>query len=665
MLSIIKSYYSPQKVESAPAPVAVEAWFPTEILLLIIFHLGSFSRRSLRSLLYVSRDAYQLTLPILYRDLVFLKDPSNPGDFRHRLESLDATLSAQSHLATYARSVHIHVQDVGTDPLIEKVLTRLVNLEALAVNINEHSFLLRSLPKFEHLRCFVTRGAWNEEQMVGFLRRQDTLEAIDLGFHCPWGRGSPYPTSNMLPQLRSIVCKGDMWPNLAGRDQLEHLSGSMYNFNRSHDAINRSSSMFSNLRSMSALEIDQRTFERIAPLLSKVEYLDIQLRFYTFEPMEVLSHIPSQSLRYVRFKLDSPYSPQVDFVDEIFRAFPALLKTLSMAQSIITGIGTGDCFLVKDFLPPEIAEHAFESVVKEADWGSMFHRGGEVPRLVAVQGKVEVDGSFPVYRHPTDTAPPLLPFTPTVEKIRQYAQDALKKHVNPPGNEYEINHVLIQHYRSGADYISEHSDKTIDILPGSVIINVSLGSERVMVLREKRAPKATAALVEATPIDPSSRPHNPPRPSQRIPLPHNSLFSLSLPSNRALLHAIPTDKRPLHLKSPEEQFKGGERVSLTFRCIGTFVRKDARGDKHLETGKIDQDDEGKWMIWGSGAVGKTKETARPVIFPSTMETGITGGTEEDALLEAFGRENREGDGVDGFDWQRWYGRGFDVVNFGF
>jgi alkylated DNA repair dioxygenase AlkB len=41
-----------------------------------------------------------------------------------------------------------------------------------------------------------------------------------------------------------------------------------------------------------------------------------------------------------------------------------------------------------------------------------------------------------------------------------------------------FNHVLIQYYRTGNDYISEHSDKTIDVVQGSKIVNVSLGAQR-------------------------------------------------------------------------------------------------------------------------------------------------------------------------------------------
>ena len=74
-------------------------------------------------------------------------------------------------------------------------------------------------------------------------------------------------------------------------------------------------------------------------------------------------------------------------------------------------IGEGDSGLVLDILPPDLAEVAFENMRKEVAWNVMYHRGmfsaytappcgahhrtisgGEVPRLVAVEGDVAADG---------------------------------------------------------------------------------------------------------------------------------------------------------------------------------------------------------------------------------------------------------------------------------
>lgn len=273
-------------------------------------------------------------------------------------------------------------------------------------------------------------------------------------------------------------------------------------------------------------------------------------------------------------------------------------------------IGEGDSELVLNILPSDLAEIAFENMRKEVAWNVMYHRGGEVPRLVAVEGEVVADGSFPIYRHPADESPALHPFSPTVSLIREHVQKVLK---------HPVNHVLIQHYRSGADYISEHSDKTIDVVRGSRVVNVSLGAQRIMTLRLKRDGM-------------DGREKGTPRPSRKIPLPHNSMFVLGLETNAKWLHAINHNKRPLHLKSPEEQFMNGERISLTFRHIGTFLTADES------------------QIYGQGAKGKTRETAQPV---------VKGTQEATKLLEAFGKENQQSD----FDWEAVYGEGSDVLHF--
>lgn len=232
--------------------------------------------------------------------------------------------------------------------------------------------------------------------------------------------------------------------------------------------------------------------------------------------------------------------------------------------------------------------------------------GGEVPRLVAVEGEVGSDGSFPIYRHPADESPRLLPWSSTVSLIRTAAEMAVG---------HPLNHVLIQHYRTGADYISEHSDKTIDVVRGSKIVNVSLGARRVMTLRGKER-----------------KGDGTPRTSQKIPLPHNSMFVMGLETNKVWLHGISIDKRPLQLKDQYEAAQGGARISLTFRQIGTFLSAD------------------KKCIWGQGARSKTRDEAGNT---------LKGGDEAGRLLAAFGQENHD----PAFDWERSYGDGFDVVHF--
>ena len=113
-------------------------------------------------------------------------------------------------------------------------------------------------------------------------------------------------------------------------------------------------------------------------------------------------------------------------------------------------IGSGDSKIIYNIIGSPTIDDLFNQLKGEVDWQTMFHRGGQVPRLVAVQGEAEINGDIPIYRHPADESPPLLPFTPFVQKIRQRVTSVLKQ---------SFNHALIQLYRDGEDNISEHSDK--------------------------------------------------------------------------------------------------------------------------------------------------------------------------------------------------------------
>ncbi|KAI0526712.1 hypothetical protein F5B22DRAFT_633136 [Xylaria bambusicola] len=292
----------------------------------------------------------------------------------------------------------------------------------------------------------------------------------------------------------------------------------------------------------------------------------------------------------------------------------------------------GDTKVIYNILPEDLSDTMFERIHSEVAWKRMSHQGGEVPRLVAVQGLVESDGSKPVYRHPADESPPLHPFTPAVDAVRAVVEKKLG---------HPLNHVLIQLYRAGTDYISEHSDKTLDIARGSFIANVSLGAERTMTLRTKREPKSAKSSSAKSDEDLGGEPKvergngdgdSLKRQVQRARLPHNSLFQMGLATNERWLHGIKQDKRAPRDKEPAELAYDGARISLTFRQIATFLTGDEA------------------RIWGQGATAKTRESAKPVIN-GLSDSAI-------AMLRAFGRENRDTE----FDWNEHYGTGFDVLH---
>lgn len=300
-------------------------------------------------------------------------------------------------------------------------------------------------------------------------------------------------------------------------------------------------------------------------------------------------------------------------------------------------IGEGDSSIRYDLLTSSLRDEVdpnlplcdtvFRALYHEVDWQKMYHAAGEVPRLVAVQGAIGDDFSKPVYRHPSDQAPPLLPFTKHVDIVRKEAEKLVG---------HELNHVLIQLYRTGNDYISEHSDKTLDIARGSSIVNASFGSQRTMRLRTKRSAKTGAGPSEpATDIGEAGKANVEAleRQTQRIHMPHNSLFILGLETNRLWLHGITQDKRAPRDRSSEELANNSMRISLTFRKIATFLSTDEK------------------FIWGQGAKTKTREGARECINEDKEQSEM--------LINAFGFENREGIG---FLWNEVYGEGSDVLN---
>ncbi|KAF2099360.1 hypothetical protein NA57DRAFT_65474 [Rhizodiscina lignyota] len=273
-----------------------------------------------------------------------------------------------------------------------------------------------------------------------------------------------------------------------------------------------------------------------------------------------------------------------------------------------------DSYLCTSVLPPQLSTTIFQDLYNEVRWQIMYHQTGSVPRLVCNQGQFGRDGSMPVYRHPTDHALPLLHFSPAVQLVRHYAEKIVQ---------HPLNHVLIQLYRNGQDYISEHSDKTLDIMRGSSIVNVSFGAQRTMRLRTKKSAlnQQSISFAEAA------------RQTQRIRLPHNSAFILGQDTNMRWLHGINADKRAAKDRSDAEKAFSGMRISLTFRNIGTFLNSDST------------------LIWGQGASGKTRENARPVVSNDMLKT--------EAMVRAFGKENQTTE----FDWSEIYGAGFDILHF--
>ncbi|KAI5291608.1 hypothetical protein KEM52_000118 [Ascosphaera acerosa] len=254
--------------------------------------------------------------------------------------------------------------------------------------------------------------------------------------------------------------------------------------------------------------------------------------------------------------------------------------------------------------------------------------------------------AVPIYRYPADDISLSdSPFSPAVARICDIVEQRL---LEITGSQQRCNHVLLQLYRDGFDHISEHADKTLDIVPSTVIATVSLGASRTMCLRTKR----DAAMTGCADAGGAGGHHTAPRAltltgdngenrtdqrrrrrTGRITLPHNSLFLLGPRTNMRWLHGIKSDKRAAVDRTAAENAYHRVRISLTFRTIGTFV------------------DPARGVIWGQGAVSKTWQGAQPFMYGGADEC------ETRLLLGAFSDESR----FSNFDWDATYGKGFNVV----
>jgi alkylated DNA repair dioxygenase AlkB len=290
---------------------------------------------------------------------------------------------------------------------------------------------------------------------------------------------------------------------------------------------------------------------------------------------------------------------------------------------------------------------ALSAIDSEVQWQEMHYFGKPVPRLVCVQGTSDVgslsdDGSesaAPLYRHPVDEQPPVHAMSPTVQAIAEQVRKKFGCH---------FNHVLIQLYRSGDDSISQHSDKTLDVVPNTPIVNVSLGASRCFMIRSKTKLKAGtgAEFVE------------------RITLPHNSLLAFGLETNRLSTHQIAADDRAPDQRRIDERGLefGGQRISLTFRAVGTFILPISgvvygQGAKTFKTRKA--------ALIACSAPTSAKAAEAPGPCESATEKNFRekqpaddAGSERLRLANAFRAENKQGEE---FSWEETYGEGFDVV----
>lgn len=278
---------------------------------------------------------------------------------------------------------------------------------------------------------------------------------------------------------------------------------------------------------------------------------------------------------------------------------------------ILRGLGDGDSSIIRNILSERLSERCLDihSLQEEIAFQDFYHRGKVAARKVAIQGEGhENSGDLPLYRTPGDHLQVIMPWSPIVNEIREELSNYFQ---------VSFNHVKMQLYRDGNDYITKHSDKTLDIRRGSDIVNLNLGTTRYFTIQNK----ITGEI-------------------QNYEFPHNTVFVLGWRTNMNWTHCVHKDSN-----SKEK------RISLVFRQIATWITPEGQ-------------------IYGQGGRRKTKEEKN-----DDLERFWSQGNRDDEyqnyireearlMLEAFGQENRltyEGEDLDGY-WESLYGRGFDSTD---
>lgn len=200
-----------------------------------------------------------------------------------------------------------------------------------------------------------------------------------------------------------------------------------------------------------------------------------------------------------------------------------------------------DLRFIREFVPPALAEAWFTALGRDGEvkWRQdrlrMYGREVDVPRLNAWYGDPGVAYTY------SGIAMDPLPWTPLLEDIRERVSATAA---------HGFNSVLINFYRDGNDSVAWHADDEPELGRKPVIASLSLGSERIFLMRHRNHRDRGVRDV-------------------RLPLPPGSLLIMAGETQANWLHQVP---RMRGRNDP------GPRINLTFRRILT------RPGHHTETG---------------------------------------------------------------------------------
>ncbi|MGB7950339.1 MAG: alpha-ketoglutarate-dependent dioxygenase AlkB [Candidatus Binatia bacterium] len=137
-------------------------------------------------------------------------------------------------------------------------------------------------------------------------------------------------------------------------------------------------------------------------------------------------------------------------------------------------IQDAEVYYLRELLLAQSAEAVMRQLIDQVPWRAenifMWRKSVPQPRLVAWFGDREAHYTYSGVRHDP------LPWTPVLLDIRKRVEGIASTH---------FNSVLLNYYRNHRDSMGLHSDDEPELGPQPVIASLSLGGERIFIMKHK------------------------------------------------------------------------------------------------------------------------------------------------------------------------------------
>ena len=217
----------------------------------------------------------------------------------------------------------------------------------------------------------------------------------------------------------------------------------------------------------------------------------------------------------------------------------------------VEGLGAGDSFYVHDFIAAPQADELFRKILCEVDFVQMFNVSASkeqvfpIPRMVSAQTSKDSEASA-LYRMPgcNQSNISTTEWSESVSTVCKQAETRING---------KLNHCVCTLFRDHRDSLGFHTDKQLDLDEHSLILSISFGAVRPILIFEVDGLRKHTLLLQP-----------------------GSLLAIGPETNRLFEHAIPKLKDPV-----------GPRISLSVRNCKTFIDESTdeivgQGDEHQD-----------------------------------------------------------------------------------